>query len=125
MKTWTRLPGRGRQAVVIGLGAIVLVFLLQQIVGLADARLVADSFISSHPEVEAQVGPVSQVRSVGRRNFSWSPGSTLAAFDLEVEGKTGSLPAEVKVAKVPSGEWEVYSGTLFTKQGPVSLLRRE
>jgi len=124
VETWRRLPRRGQQAVVIGLGAIVVVLILQQVVGSGDARFVADSFLSSHPEIEARIGPVSRVRNVGRRNFSWSPGTTLATFDLEAVGERGSLRAEVKAEKEPNGGWEVYSATLFTKQGPMSLLSR-
>lgn len=124
VETWKRVPKRGQQAIVIGLGTIVLVLVLQQFVGSRDARSVADRFLSSHPEIEARIGHVSRVRNVGRRDFSWSPGSTLATFDLEAVGERGSLRAEIKVEKGPGGEWNVYSATLFTEEGSMSLLRQ-
>ena len=122
---WRKLPRRARQAVVIGPLAIAVVLGLQQLIGSEEAQRAGEEFLMSHPVVAQQVGEVSEVRHVGRQDFSFGLGGSLGTFDFEAVGRTGALRAEVKVENTPSGGWSVYSATLFTDDGPIPLMASE
>jgi hypothetical protein len=114
---------RAKQGLIVGAIVLLAVFTLQNLMGGPEAERAARSWLLSNAEVERRLGPNLTIQNFGlpgRCNLSWSPGSTIAEFRLQVGGEKGNASATIKMKK-RADQWQVDDATLWTNEGGVSL----
>lgn len=117
------LSKRTMQAIVIGVALFVALTLTKQLLPTPEALRSAEEFLRTHPTVAKWVGPEVKVDAelVTRSYLGWTPGTTFTTYELRVTGHDGTLRTRVELKNPPDSDWIVYSATLWTPKGPVTL----
>ena len=119
-----KLPRRVKQGLAIAALLLLGVPALQYLMGAPEARIAAEGFLVSNPQIREQLGMDVEVGQCGlfwRSDFGWTPGSTFVTYQLQLVGQKGSMRARIKLRRSDGSKWDVYSATIWTSDGPVAI----